>query len=218
MKKNIIRSFIIISVICFVIIIALVLTKIPKGIKQNFQAFDEDLPPTYVLTKDDSILIKEHEKGKISVSEIRHSKVRGPVSVLTFDSLYWIYTYKIDLKDDVQLTKIFRQEIRSVDRSVGYTYNIIDNSSYYRFQYKAGSVNSASQIYFTISPDSLITAKNNDSILAYHALCRNLSIRYEEKDPIDIFVVGGNAGFAATQLIPMDILFLQRHNSLYFFL
>ena len=55
----------------------------------------------------------------------------------------------------------------------------------------------------------------NTTTLGYKLRCKNFSIRYSEKDPVDIYMVGKNLSFGKTINIPMNLLFLKREKSVY---
>src|SRR5436190_5479635 len=190
--------------------------KVNHGFKQLQKDFAEDLPSTYVLSSEDSSIIANRYRSKMEVVEVNNNKVRGPVSTIRFDSTYSIILYKIALTDNISLDTAFHTKLKKVDRSVGYSYRIIGNR-FFTFQYKAGKVPSPLRIYLTISDTPLNTLYSNDSLVYYHLSCENFSIRYSEKEPVDIFV-GGNEGIFGTYSIPMDLLFLKRNNGIYILL
>jgi len=55
----------------------------------------------------------------------------------------------------------------------------------------------------------------NDSVISYHLMCDNFSIRYGEKEPIDIFVARKEEALGYKRRIPMDLLFLKRDSAVY---
>jgi hypothetical protein len=190
--------------------------KVNHGFKQLKKDFAENLPSTYVLSSEDSSIIANRYRSKIEVVEVNNSKVRGPVSTVRFNSTYSIIIYKIALTGNISLDTAFHTKLKKVDRSVGYSYRIIGNR-FFRFQYKSGEVSPPSKIYLTISDAPLNSLYSNDSLVYYHLSCENLSIRYSEKEPVDIFVEG-NEGILGTYSIPMDLLFLKRNNGIYILL
>lgn len=207
----------IILFLCIAGIIIYLIFKIVNAFGDNARAFAEDLPITYSLAAEDSNLIAVKYRSKITVNKVLNSKVRNSISLVTFDQKYSLIFYKIGLSKDISLKTLINTQIKSVDRSTGYTYSVVDNN-FFRFQYKAGIVKPASQIYLTLSGDSLQTIAKNDSTVSYHLLCSNLSLRYTEEEPIDIYVAGQQKAFGRTVKIPMDILFLKRNRAVYLLL
>ena len=189
--------------------------KIKFAFSGNKKALTEHLPSEYSLKKEDSNLISEKYRSSLKVNEVYRSKVRNPISLVYFGQEYNLIIYKIDLIKDISLKFIFNTEIKSVDQSTGYTYSIIGQNIYFNFKYKAGLIQPVSKIFLTLSGDSLQTVCENDSILSYHLLCNNFSIRYAEKGPIDIFVGGKDRSLWTTTLIPMDLLLLKRNSAIY---
>jgi hypothetical protein len=207
----------ILSLIGMVFLIILV-SKIYHGFLQNQQAFDEDLPPTYKLSSEDSNLISNNYRQKLKVIEVFRSKVRNSISLVSVGENYRLIIYKIDSTKTASLKDILKTEIKSVDRSTGYTYTILGNDIPYKFQYKSGIESRGAKIYLTLAGDSLNTVEKSDSIFSYHLICKNISIRYDENAPIDIFIGGKEVAFGNTDTIPMDVLFLKRNRSVYLLL
>jgi hypothetical protein len=209
-KKRKIRVIIIgLCALGFVVFLVVnMFSEIDKGLAEH-------LPSTYTLRAEDSNLILNRYRGKLKVDEVYHSSVRGPVSFISFDKGYKLIIYKIDLAIDSSLKTIFNTEIKSMDRSMGYSYSIMENNIFFRFEHKAGPTRPVSKIYLTLTGDSLQSVVKNDSVISYHLLCDNFSIRYAENDPIDIFVVGKEKMLATTTVIPMDLLFLKRDGAIY---
>jgi len=210
------KRFIIAGVLVIVAAVSFFFFKVSKAVQQTMRAFEEELPPTYALTHDDSMFLNDRSLKKITVSEVRNSKVRPSISVLLYDSSYWLYRCKVALKTDLPLNKIFHEEHKGAETTTGQTYGIINDADYYSFRYAAGPLNAVSQIYFTISADSLETIKSNDSLVAFHCLLYNLSLKYEEDHPVDIYVAGENSGIITRTIIPADILFVKKDSALYF--
>ena len=192
-----------------------VLIKIINGFRQNAEALAEDLPSTHELSsKDSSLIAAEYFQG-LEVNEVLHSKARGPISLMTLEKKYSLILYTIKMESIEELGKILHLEKRSVDRSTGYTYSVI-NSGSFRFQYKSGTTPLAKNIYLTLSGDSIISLSKNDSIVSFHLLCDNMSLRYGKSDPVDIFFEA-NKKFLSRQKVPVDILFYKNNDGVNMF-
>ncbi len=126
-----------------------------------------------------------------------------------------IIIYKIDLIKDGLLKDVLHTNIESVDRTTGTVYTVINHNNFFQFQYQVGSAQPVSNIYLTLAGDSLKNLVQNDSVMSYHLLCKNFSIRYNKDGPIDLFVVGQEGMLATTTIIPMDLLFLKRDGAIY---
>ncbi|NNV55082.1 hypothetical protein [Limnovirga soli] len=192
--------------------------KIYNGFLQNEKALTEDLPSTYSLTLEDSNLISKKYQGKLKVIEVYQSKVRAPIAILDFDNKYHLIMYKMILQNDVSLENILHVEMKSVDLSTGYSYGTIGRDIIYRFRYKAGAIKPASALYLTLAGDSLQKVEINDTIINYHLLADNFSIRYSKEDPVDILVIGQERPLGETSIVPIDCLFLKRNRSVYLLL
>jgi hypothetical protein len=210
-KRN--RIVIIAFIIVLISLVGYIGNKIYQAFKSNERAFAEDLPITYKMPKEDSALILAKYYDRIKVIQVRNSKVRNHVSQLIFDDKYPLFIYKIDSTGILSLRDSFIIENIKTDRTTGITYNILDNG-FYKFQYKAGTVGNPSFLYLTVVGDTIQQFVRNDSIVLYNLVCQNMSIRYNEDDPVDIFIEGKQKGFY-TLRIPMSILFLKRKKNTY---
>jgi len=207
----------ILLIICVGAFFLILVVKIIIAILITNRSFKEDLPSTYQLPAEDSLLIRDLYRDKINVNVIHNSKVREPISMLFFDQNYHIIIHKIKLARDIPLQSIFHTQIKNARRSTGIPYNLYGDHIFFYFQCKTGLTHPVSEVYLTLSGDSLKTIAENDSIAAYHLLCKNLSVRYEENGLVDIFVIG-KENILGAPIIPMDILFLRRQKNLYFLL
>lgn len=110
--------------------------KVIRGFSSLNEAFANNLPTTQVLSKEDSLLIISKYRNKIVVNEVRNSKLRHPVSLLTYENEYSLIVHQLDMAKASSFRGFLTKENKSVDRSVGEPYNIIDNNAF-QFQYRA---------------------------------------------------------------------------------
>jgi hypothetical protein len=215
MSKNRRNIRIIIWVICGLGLLIFLGVKISEGFKRIKKSFADDLPLTYSIPSEDSIVIAKKYLPKLKANKIVHSRNRGPISLIYFDTVYYLIFYRIDLIKDGPLKEVLHTDIESVDRTTGTVYTVINHNNFFQFQFQAGPANPVSNIYLTLAGDSLKNLVENDSVMSYHLLCKNLSIRYTENGPIDLFVVGQEGMLASTAIIPMDLVFLDRDGAVY---
>ena len=62
--------------------------KVAQALNQNQMALEENLPSLFSLSSEDSNLISKKYMHKIVVNEVLRSKVRNPVSIISFDKKY----------------------------------------------------------------------------------------------------------------------------------
>ena len=211
-KKNIRLAIIGICVLGFLIFIGI---KIFNGFKKIQDSFAKDLPFTYSIPGEDSSLIAKKYLKMLKANKIIQSRERGPISLIFFDKEYHLIVYKIHVIKDTLLKDLLYTSNESVDRTTGKVYTVIGHGDLFEFQFQDAPANPVSKIYLTLAGDSLQSVVKNDSIIGYHLLCNNFSIRYAESGPIDIFVVGKEKRLGATAVIPMDLLFLKRNGEIY---
>jgi hypothetical protein len=178
----------------------------------------EDLPSSYTISSEDSSLIARQYWPELHADEIYNSKVRTPVSFLSFGNNYEIIIYRIDLEKDKTLDDLILFENKSVATTDRYTYTTIKHNNFFNLSYLTGPVKPVDKIFLTLSGDSIRTITKNDSLISYHLLCRNFSIRYAGDAPKDIFFVGVEGLLAITKVVPLNISFLKRGKAVYLLL
>jgi hypothetical protein len=135
--------------------------------------------------------------------------------MMNFDNKYHLVNYRIPLTKDTSLSDILHINTESAESTSMGVYTVINNNTFFYFKYRESSIDPASQIYLTLAGDSLQNVVKNDSIISYHILCDNFSIKYSKSEAVDIFVVGKDKAFGTTIVIPMDLLFLKRDSAVY---
>jgi len=206
----------------FIFLISIILVflgiKIYKGFVQNQLSYNEDLPITKVLNSSDSLEFRNFI-SRIDIVQIRNSKVRNSIFQLILDGMYSLIIYKIPASNDLNLTSLNFKKI-GIDRSVGVTYNIIDNSPQFKFQYRAGKTIKAKKIFLTMSIDRLTFLNYGDSCVSYNGYCKNFSIRYNENEPIDLFFESETQNKLLKEWLgsPIELLLYKKDNHIYLYL
>lgn len=170
---------------------------------------------TYSIKPGDFDLVSNKYMSRLQGGVAYQSSNRNPVSFMPFDKSYYLITYKIDLTKNTSWSNILNVTFKSVEPTNMDVYTVISENAFYRFEYHDVLTKPVSKIYLTLSGDSLRTVVTNDSIVSYHLLCNNFSIKYNEKEAVDIFVIGNEKAFGTTTVIPMDLLFLKRDSVVY---
>jgi len=217
MKKNGRRLTILIAIICMGGLVLLFLTKVINGFKDMRESFENDLPITYSIPSEDSTLISKEYLNRLKVGEIVNFKQREPISVLLLDSNYYLVVASANLKRHASIKEIIHENIESVDPTTGETYSILDLGNSFKFQYQSKPLSPVSDVYLTLSGDSL-TSKWSDSIARFHLSAEDLSIRYADKAPIDIYLTGRQLLIGKKLKGSVDLLVLIRSSRIYFLL
>jgi len=209
MKKN--RRWLKISIMVFCLgaLILFLIVRIINGFEDIQGSFSMDLPTTNSLPSEDSGILAEKYRAKLKVEEIINFKHRDHISVLLFNQRYHLIITKIALEKNASLKDILHETTESVDRTTGEVYSILDLDDSYEFQYRSSYIKPVSHIFITLSGDSLQSLKN-DSVTRYHLLCKNLSIRFADKEAVDIYMTGKEKLLMAKPDRSMDLLFLKR--------
>jgi hypothetical protein len=189
--------------------------KIVDGFVEIQNDMAKDLPPTYEIPSEDSSIISKKYLGKLKANEIIRRQGREPVSLIYFDRKYHLIIYKFTLDKSIPLGDLLHLTIKNVDQTIGAVYKVISHNNFFKFQLNDAPGRSVSNVYLTLAGDSLQNVVKNDSMVGYHLSCTNLSIRYDENGPIDIFMVGAEKMLGATTDIPMNILFSKQKRNLF---
>ncbi|WP_431215932.1 hypothetical protein ACQ86N_15525 [Puia sp. P3] len=191
---------------------------IVNAFKDLSKSSEEDLPASYKITPEDSSLFNCQYWTQLRADEIVNSKVRYPISFLFFGNDYELITYRMDLEEDIQLGQLIEMENKYVTSTARHTYNNITHNKFFNFCYLAGGSKPVSKLFMTLYGDSIVTTRKNDSLVSYHLICKNFSIRYAEDAPKDIFFVGVEGFLDITKLVPLNISLLKRGKALYLLL
>jgi hypothetical protein len=195
--------------------------KIEKGLENNKEIEQADLPYSTVLPEDYSALFIDSNLSKNHILIVQNSKSKNPVAALIHDNKYEIFIYKMDLRDErINLSSFIHNEFKSVterDLTEGGTYKFIDGPGF-QFEYNGEPDCFVSKFNLIFSGDSLLNTIKNGSVMNFHLLCDNFLVRYDENAEIKILIDRDKKTDFNTNLalIPLDILFLKRCKSIYF--
>lgn len=173
----------------------------------------EELPSSDSLNSEYLNLIAKENQIKIRVDQVYQSKIRYPVAKLYFGENNILFINKISTVERFPLAERVLSETKNATLPKEIVYSTLENGSS-QFTYELGGIDSISNIYLTSFGDSATTVISNDSIMAYHLICKNFSIKYNKNGPVDMLLEGQQELFGIKQ-IPADVLFLRRNNALY---
>jgi hypothetical protein len=200
------KKRVILAVIIFGLVIYITVGLIYPVIRDS----KELLPSSNILPSDYLNLISEKYRDSIEVTETVNSKVRAPVSVFRVNKFH-IAVYKINLTSNEPITNTLHEEFRLIKQSDLTTYRHVNISANCHLKYKAGGVDSISNIFLSLSGNSIRTLLSTDLIRAYHLDAEGVSIRYGQNARIDIVIETG----VGVVSIPMELLLLKKNNTVF---
>ena len=130
---------------CLLILLIFLIPRIYQAFLDNEKALEENLPSKYLLSPEISSLLAEKYRADLKVIEVSQSKVREPISIISFNNKYRLVAYKIKLEKDISLNTLLQSEIKDAEISNGFSYGTMGTDIIYRFRYKAGIVKPANQ-------------------------------------------------------------------------
>lgn len=193
--------------------IGYIVFKVVKGLEDIENDFAEDLPTTFKMPEEDSLLIKKECLKRIRVVQVRNSLVRSEVSMFLVDNRYPLFIYKLDSTGLLSFKDSFTVKSIWTIPTIGVSYNFLVERLY-EFRYKTGAVGATSSVVLAIKGDSLLQTLRNDSLINFSGLYDNFSISYGSNKVIDIVIEGRGKGFGIYS-VPMDILFCKRKKNTY---
>ena len=205
------RIVFLVSVVTLIAMFVVETRKMGTMVKDVRAASDNDLPLTQVMTREDSALISPKYIGRVRSHQNVNSKVMDPVSLLYVDDTYHLIIFRIHMETDQPLKELLSSDIENSHRSDGETYSMVDFNGFSRFEWHPVPTMQTRNIFLSLYGDSLSNGILNDSIASYHLLCKNLSIKFEKKGVVQVFMTCG-------ELTPSDLLFLKRDKIVYFML
>jgi len=216
MKRKGTKLFvIIIGSLLAVISIVLIGKKITKAFTSLDQADKEHLPSRFTISTMELDLISPRYRSLVAANKIYQFTDRNPIALLYFDKIYNLIAYKIDLNVEKSMQEILNIEVKEEKEPPDITFNVIDDDLYFRFLKKTGASRPVSSIYLSLAGDSIRNTILNDSTICYHLICSNLSVRFGQYEPVDIFVEGKKRLLGIQNDIPMDLMFLKRQGAVY---
>jgi len=199
-------------------IIGVLIIRAISSVRETLNEPHYDLPTSKTIAKEDSSLIAQQYWHKLHVDETYNSKVRNPVSFLIYENAYELIIGRIDLEKEETFNDLIIIENKSVTSSAYYTYNNIEHNHYFNFKYLVGPINPANHLYLTLSGDSISVIRKTDSLISYHLICKNVSIRYAEDAPKDFFFIGKEGFLNITKRVPLNISLLRKGKAVFFLL
>jgi hypothetical protein len=176
--------------------------------KLDSNIFSSKIPKEYAeLFKDSS---------KVKIYQTTEGKRRNAISEFYYNNKFYIQIYKIDYIKNLSINDLIKVSNAgtSISHNVGYlelTDKRIDIS------YKIGPRNkNITNLYFNLHGDPTYILLKNDSIAYYYSNASNFSIKYKLDSPYDIY--GKTKDNVGEQKSPVEIMFLKRHDNLYFIL
>jgi hypothetical protein len=197
------------------LIIASFIVFVFLNVNEMRESAKETLPSEWKISAADSSIIHQKYRKNLIVKEVRRSKVRESVALLSYADKYQVVLYKIPVEKNISLIQSIEVQEQSSGPTYGYTYAIL-NYGAYEFKYKMGAINAIAKIVLLVSGDSIVKQIGNDSIVSYSLLCNNLSLRYGSAEPVDIFKKASETAFGKVKYIPMNIAFVKRDKFIYF--
>src|SRR5215475_14532331 len=111
--------------------------KVKNGFSDMQESFNNDLPATYTIPEEDSTIIAKTYWSKLNAESIINFRQRFPISILTFDKIYYLIINKIQLNKDISLKEAIHKTDENTDRTTGEVYSIFNLGYSRQFQYRS---------------------------------------------------------------------------------
>lgn len=166
--------------------------------------------------KEDSLLFKAKELKNMKITEVIKSNYRNEIRSFEYRNKYIITFVKIDLNKDIPLKQLIKYRDEYSSETTMHLYHVMSSNAY-DFSIKAEEINKVDNIIFSLygNTKDMQTDIYNKNFISYYLLIKDLSIRYGEDVPVDIFFGGKETLLAIRKKYPLMISFYKIHKSLY---
>jgi hypothetical protein len=189
--------------------------RVKQASSQSTRAFYEYLPPDSSLSPEYADLISERYRGRINSVYTLRSKIRNPISFISLSDQFRIMIYKIPLKRDVSFINNVKTLKGGSGMTVMVTYLVME-SQMFKLRYAQGEVGSVSGLFLNLDGEDISPLVRNDSCIYYRLSCKNLSLRYGQNGPVDLFIE--NTGRAFDRYFPLEVLLMKRNQAAFLML
>lgn len=198
----------------FILILVLyIIVKVVEGFSKLEQSNKDDLPIGFNISSEDSNCFNKTAWRTLKVVKTLPSKVRYPVSLLTYNDKYYLiitrYTNKV-IEEPIKNIILFEKQ--DVDRSVGLVYNILELENL-NFQFKSGSVRPCSNVIFLSNTDLSSSRIINDKSVIYNLYSNKVGIKLHKEGPVELFLEQTNE--TNDTKLPVEISVIKSKNFVY---
>lgn len=208
----------IILITLFLLVISVFLIKIfLKGYNINLNSqLNTTNCANQSFDKTDSILFKKEELKNIKSNFVLKSTYRNDIKSFSYSKHNAIYYTKIDLLSDIPMDQFIWFREKSTSTTVMHTYNVFSSNGEYDFNILGEKTHIVNKVIFSLIGNGKLLQRNvyNKNFVSYYLPVNSFSLRYGEKEPIDIFF-GGNETLLGRETYPLMISFYKIHKSLY---
>lgn len=198
----------ILLIICF-ILFATLLIKAVNGFRMLNRVAKNQLPSTYILPKEHYDILSHKYVKNITVNEVIRTKLRAPITLCDYDSLYNLIIYKIDLENDSAYAFSTKEDSWETDETVGIPYQNIDNKQFTLHIRADKRPDSTKKVILSYTGILVSRSISNDSIQYIRLHNAKLSLRYKNDEPIDILL-------EPKKNQDLDVLLARKNKSLFF--
>lgn len=200
-----------------VIILCILLVVIVK-IMGAFKSLNGQLAKKQYFTKallpNDSSLFKGRAWPSLKVTQVFHLEDEAPLSFLSYKEAFDLLLYKFDIKGSSDMSKILLFENKSASMATGVDYYTFPLSDFLTYKFKPGLTGGVSQLHLTLFGDSL-KCDSSDTVMTFKLMCKNISIRCDENEVVQIFVIGNEGLLGIIEPSELELKFLVKGRSIY---
>jgi hypothetical protein len=205
------RRIVLISV-ASIVIIAVIIEVYLTGSKMS-AALNENIGFDGTASREYKDLFEKDAQDKLNDYITHLSKVRNPVSFLTYDQQYLIAEYKIDLSGDTPLRENVTETVGRVKETPGIVYSEYDMKDF-TMNYKSGAIVPVSKVYITFTQPGKAIIRN-DSVIYYYLEKGDFSLRYGKDSAVD-FDLESKDSFLGAESSPKALLLIRRDRAVFF--
>lgn len=169
----------------------------------------------YDLPKDYNELFKDSVKSYFTKKNTRTHKSRNDISAFSYRDKYKLEITKIGYSINIPVSKLIEEKYTSTTPLDGYI--TISKEEGFETSFQRFEKRNPTKIHLFLYGESTRTIIKNDSVASYYLKLKNCAVCYDQSDNKAIYI-DANQGLEAYSNIPINIMFIKKHNSLYFIL
>lgn len=174
----------------------------------------EDLPSTYLLTIEDSVIQRKF-RDKVSVREKKNSKTHCSVIFLNYYNINSLVAYKMPYNNRQRLSSIITYQCAKTQETDGILYRVLTSGTPFYITCARGDVPIVKTIKLTYDGNKANTVLINDSIVFLKMMCNNFSLSYNGRHQEDLVF---NKNLNISGMLSVELAFFKDSDFIYVFI
>lgn len=169
----------------------------------------------HTISKEDSAIFSATTLQQLQVEFGLQNNYRV-VSFCLLNKQYQMILAEADLKSSISLHDSVHVTEGSARQTDFEPYRPEELKDRGEFLFRLATLRSIDNMFITYSGDKIENVVSNDSLLQFHVVCKNFSIRYAADSPVDILLTNENHSIFSEKKMHLDVIFYKHQGKVYF--